>query len=220
MASGHGVSGGQGVVEPKVADVAVDIVELLKTQFTDPVTAWAALRVEVSRRMERPEVRGTPPAAWSSSPDRPERGTGGPMPTQISPPGRPDRPGAGSDRERAAGEPTPGPIHIPAPAVAAIAARALRAEDLAPTETPPGQRPFMGFERERGAYTRLKPELLTRAAGQYVVLVGEEIEGPVDTFEDALRAGWRRFGLGPLYVQQVLADDLAPAAAGDPSCRS
>jgi len=141
------------------------------------------------------------------------------MPIQISPPGRPDRPGAGSDHEQAAGEPTPGPIHIPAPAVAAIAARALRAEDLTPAETPPGQRPFVGFERERGAYARLKPELLARAAGRYVVLVGEEIEGPVDTFEDALRAGWRRFGLGPLYVQQVLADDRAPAAAGDPSCR-
>lgn len=142
------------------------------------------------------------------------------MPTQIRPPGRPDRPGAGSDRESAAGEPTPGPIPIPAPAVAAIAARALRAEDLAPAETPPGQRPFVGFERERGAYARLKPELLARAAGQYVVLVGEEIEGPVDTFEDALRAGWRRFGLGPLYVQQVLADEPSPATVGEPSCRS
>jgi hypothetical protein len=25
-------------------------------------------------------------------------------------------------------------------------------------------------------------------------------------FEDALRAGWRRFGLGPLYVKQILKE--------------
>ncbi len=64
-------------------------------------------------------------------------------------------------------------------------------------------RPFTGFDRERAAYERLKPELLARAEGKYVVLVGEEIEGPVDSFGDALRAGYRRFGHGPLYIKQV-----------------
>lgn len=213
-------AGGHGVVGPKIAACADDLAETLKAHFTDPVAAWAALRVELDRRMEQPEARGASPAARSAGPGRPGRGTGGPMPTQASPPGRSDHPGAGSDRGRAAGGPPATPVHLPAPTVAAIAARALRAEDLAPAEAPPGQRPFVGFERERAAYARLEPALLARAAGQYVVLVGEEIEGPVDSFEDALRAGWRRFGLGPLYVQQVLAVGPVPAAAGDPSCRS
>jgi hypothetical protein len=66
-------------------------------------------------------------------------------------------------------------------------------------------RPFLGYDRERAAYERLKPELLARAEGKFVVFVGEECEGPVETFPDALRAGYRRFGLGPLYVKQVLA---------------
>ncbi len=69
--------------------------------------------------------------------------------------------------------------------------------------TRPQTRPFTGFDRERAAYERLKLELLARAEGKYVVLVGEEIEGPVDSFGDALRAGYRRFGHGPLYVKQV-----------------
>lgn len=65
------------------------------------------------------------------------------------------------------------------------------------------RRPFAGFHRERAAYERLRPELLDRARGQYVVFVGEAYEGPMETFEDALRAGYRRFGLGPLYVKHV-----------------
>lgn len=79
-------------------------------------------------------------------------------------------------------------------------------------------RPFTGFVRERAAYERLKPELLTRAEGKFVVLVGEEVEGPFDSFGDALRAGYRRFGHGPLYIKQLLtvepvvevSHDLAP----------
>jgi len=52
------------------------------------------------------------------------------------------------------------------------------------------------------------------------VLVGEELKGPVDTFEDALRAVWRRFGLGPLYVKQLLAEELAAETGGDTLCQS
>jgi len=99
------------------------------------------------------------------------------------------------------------PVHLPWPAYADIASLALRAEALAPAVTPPGERPFLGYDRERAAYARLKPGLLSRAEGQYVVLVGEDLEGPVDTFENALRAGWQRFGLGPLYVKQLLAEE-------------
>jgi hypothetical protein len=37
------------------------------------------------------------------------------------------------------------------------------------------------------------------------VIVGDEVEGPVETFREALRVGYRRFGLGPLCVKQILA---------------
>jgi len=116
--------------------------------------------------------------------------------------------------------PTTVSMHLPSPVYAEIASLALRAEALTPAVTPPGERPFVGYDRERAAYARLKPGLLSRAEGQYVVLVGEDLEGPVDTFENALRAGWQRFGLGPLYVKRVLAEEPDSKAAGDTSCRS
>ena len=67
------------------------------------------------------------------------------------------------------------------------------------------RRPFTGFDLETATYMRLKPELLSRFSGKFVVIVGEEIEGPVETFREALRVGYRRFGLGPLFVKQILA---------------
>ena len=75
-------------------------------------------------------------------------------------------------------------------------------------DTPPqARRPFTGFAREAATYARLKPELLRTAEGKFVVIVGEEMVGPVDAFGDALQAGYRRFGPGPLYVKQVLAEE-------------
>ena len=112
------------------------------------------------------------------------------------------------------------PIDVPLPVYLAIASMALRAEDLAPAATPPGERPFVGYDRERAIYARLRPELLARAEGRFVVLVGEELEGPLDTFDEALHHGWRRFGRGPLYIKQVLTEDPAFESVGEPSCRS
>ncbi len=66
------------------------------------------------------------------------------------------------------------------------------------------RRPFIGFDLETATYSRLKPELLSRFPGKFVVIVGDEVEGPVETFREALRAGYRRFGLGPLFVKQIL----------------
>ena len=71
----------------------------------------------------------------------------------------------------------------------------------------PPIRPFTGYDRERATYARLKPGLLAAAPGQFVVIVGDECEGPVATFGEAERAGYRRFGLGPLYIKEVLAKD-------------
>src|SRR4051794_26409225 len=85
-----------------------------------------------------------------------------------------------------------------------------RSPDAVRTENPgaaPPRRPYAGFDREEAAYARLKPGLLRSAEGKYVVLVGEELVGPVATYGDALRAGYRRFGKGPLFVKRVLAEE-------------
>jgi hypothetical protein len=80
----------------------------------------------------------------------------------------------------------------------------MATETSATTRT---RRPYVGFDREEAAYIRKKPELLKTSEGKYVVLVAEELVGPVDTYGDALRAGYRRFGKGPLFVKRVLAEE-------------
>jgi hypothetical protein len=77
------------------------------------------------------------------------------------------------------------------------------------------RRPFAGFDRERATYERHKAELLRRAEGKYVVIVGDEVVGPLETDEEAERAGYARFGLGPLYIKQVLADEPPALVARD-----
>jgi hypothetical protein len=72
------------------------------------------------------------------------------------------------------------------------------------------RRPFVGFDREQATYERRKPELLKTAEGQWVVIVGDELVGPLESDEAAQRAGFRRFGLGPLYIKQVLAEEPPP----------
>ena len=85
---------------------------------------------------------------------------------------------------------------------------------------PVAVRPFTGFDRERSTYHRLKLDLLATAQGQFVVIVGEDVDGSVATFGDAERAGYRRFGFGPLYIKQVLIEEPVGQVSRDiNSCR-
>jgi hypothetical protein len=81
---------------------------------------------------------------------------------------------------------------------------AMPSQTTTPAST---RRPFVGYDREREAYERLKAGLLSHAEGQYVVLVGDELVGPFDEHEAAQRAGYARFGRGPLFIKQVLAEE-------------
>jgi len=91
---------------------------------------------------------------------------------------------------------SPRPGHeppMPTPATASQASRTVRIHT--------------GFDRERARYSQLKPGLLRTDEGRFVVLVGDEMVGPWDSFREAYLAGRRRFGPGPLYIKQVLADE-------------
>lgn len=100
-------------------------------------------------------------------------------------------------------------------AVCPIVARALAIRGLGrsargatPTQPDaPARRPFVGFDRESAAYARLKPELLETAEGKYVAFVGDEMVGPMGAYDDALRAGYLKFGRGPLFVKQVRTEE-------------
>ncbi|SIO65516.1 hypothetical protein SAMN05444166_7718 [Singulisphaera sp. GP187] len=74
-----------------------------------------------------------------------------------------------------------------------------------PTETSTHRRPYHGFDVERATYERIQTELLKTSEGMFVVIVGDECVGPLESDEAAERAGYEAFGLGPLYIRQVLA---------------
>jgi hypothetical protein len=83
------------------------------------------------------------------------------------------------------------------------------------------KRPFTGYDRERAAYEGRKRALLATAEGRFVVFVGGEMVGPFVTEDEAERAGYEAFGLGPLYIKKVLAEESAAVLpAGVVPCRS
>ena len=40
-----------------------------------------------------------------------------------------------------------------------------------------------------------------------MVIVGDEVVGPLESHADAELAGYGQFGIGPLYIKQVLAEE-------------
>jgi hypothetical protein len=60
----------------------------------------------------------------------------------------------------------------------------------------------MALEKEIATYHLKLPELLAEA-GKYVLIHTDEMAGVWDTYEDALRAGYSRFGLEPFLVKRI-----------------
>jgi hypothetical protein len=65
----------------------------------------------------------------------------------------------------------------------------------------------MALEREMETYRRELPGLLARGEGKMVLIFGDQVEGVFETRDDALRAGYDRFGLVPLLVKEVRANE-------------
>ena len=57
---------------------------------------------------------------------------------------------------------------------------------------------------ELATYERHKEELVNASQGKYVLIHGDEIAGMWDTYQDALGAGYKQFGLQPFLVKQIL----------------
>jgi len=72
---------------------------------------------------------------------------------------------------------------------------------------------------ELETYEREKARLLNEAEGKYALIQGDKVIETFDTFEDALKEGYRLFGLEKRFLAQliqgsnrafVFARDLAP----------
>ena len=87
------------------------------------------------------------------------------------------------------------------------ATTADRRIEVAPVQVMPARRRHVGFGREREAYRKAKADLLRSAPGGYFVFVGDQVVGPFPSFRKAMQAGYRKFGLGPLYIKQAVEED-------------
>ena len=52
-------------------------------------------------------------------------------------------------------------------------------------------------------YEKHKSQLIAESEGKYVLVHEEQIAGVWDTYQDALRVGYNRFGLRPFLVKQI-----------------
>ncbi len=56
---------------------------------------------------------------------------------------------------------------------------------------------------ELETYENHKDRLVSESQGKYVVIQGSDIAGVWDTYEDALKAAYGKFGLTPFLVKRV-----------------
>lgn len=62
----------------------------------------------------------------------------------------------------------------------------------------------MPLEQEMEAYRERLPELAGHE-GKYVLIRGSDVVDTFATYEDALKQGYRQFGLQPFLVKQIQA---------------
>lgn len=65
----------------------------------------------------------------------------------------------------------------------------------------------MALERELEVYRAHAADFVEQNEGKYVVVCGEQIEGPYETLDAALDAGYDKFGLTPFLTKKVCRDE-------------
>lgn len=63
------------------------------------------------------------------------------------------------------------------------------------------------LESEYRTYLRCKEDLLAKHEGEFVLIKGSEMTDLFSSYEDALKAGLKRFGNVPFLVKQIQRED-------------
>jgi hypothetical protein len=78
----------------------------------------------------------------------------------------------------------------------------------------------MAFEREIETYNLHLMDLLVNE-GKYVLVKGDQIEGPFDTYEQAIAAGYSRFGPVSFLMKKIFSVEPIEYFSRDlPLCQS
>jgi len=67
----------------------------------------------------------------------------------------------------------------------------------------------MALEKELKTFERKLPELKAEHEGKFALVHGDELVDVFTSYEDAIKAGYSRFGLTPFLVKQVHALEQA-----------
>jgi hypothetical protein len=59
------------------------------------------------------------------------------------------------------------------------------------------------LQMEQETYERLRDRLLAESEGKFVLIHEDEVAGAWDTYEDALQAGYQKYGLQQFMVKQL-----------------
>ena len=65
----------------------------------------------------------------------------------------------------------------------------------------------MELKREYETYKAHKEDLLAKHEGKYVLIKGAEIVEVYTSYEDALKAGLKKFGNVPFLIKQIQRED-------------
>ncbi len=63
----------------------------------------------------------------------------------------------------------------------------------------------MPLEKELETYKRELPALVAASRGKFVLIHDSQVAGVFDTYADAIRVGYEKFGLTPFLVKQINA---------------
>lgn len=63
------------------------------------------------------------------------------------------------------------------------------------------------LKQELATYEREKQRLVAEGEGKYALVQGDVVVGIWDTYTDALKEGYERFGLKPFLVKQIQGID-------------
>ncbi|HEX5759264.1 MAG TPA: hypothetical protein VF121_08725 [Thermoanaerobaculia bacterium] len=67
----------------------------------------------------------------------------------------------------------------------------------------------MALEKELALFNSKLPELKAEHEGKFVLIHGEDVVDFFSSYDDAIKAGYSQFGLGPFLVKQIHAIEQA-----------
>lgn len=76
------------------------------------------------------------------------------------------------------------------------------------------------LSKELETYEAHKGQLVSDSVGKFVVIKGDDVIDTWDTFEDAIKAGYGRFGMEPFLVKHIQGDQQVQFFSRDLRCPS